>query len=515
VPPGMRASWPKTKGRQMNSDNARDMAEGLTMLRRYMDAMESSDLDTVARIVHLAETDEALERMVLVANDAYLEHLATASKADTTPATDRVDTPLLSQTPYTFPPTPPTTAPPHRGPRWLGTLVAALLVIALLSGFFALYSGHSIFGQFINHLTPDNSTIIVARQKPGRVYALHASTGSVIWSWSDVVILSIIRSNDAVYIESYGPNDNGGNTSRITALRASNGTKLWEVSTVPGTWSHLAGYIDVALDGDTLVIGSIDANGMVVGVNVHTGAVLWTQHDTSGLLDRLITATNGHVYTSNINGFSAYDIHSGKFLWSYTANPVLTTSANGPAIIAGSGGLVYFYQFDAMTADQQEVPVLNTLDATTGAFRQRLESAQIGNPILVTADGITFTAKDSRLCAFRIAGATLLWCTDTIDGSDASLRLVPSPQYVLYSRIVDGRVEVGALDSSTGSQLWSWHGIADHVSVINSMSLAGANGVLFLTTYSGIYAFDMATGTVLWHALSSIDLSYVQPALAR
>lgn len=470
------------------------------MLRHYMHALESSDVDAVARIVHLAETDEALERMVLVANDAYLEHLATGSKADTTSATDRVGTTLLPQTPYTVPLTPPTTAPHHRRQRWPGTLVAALLVIALLSGFFALYSGHAIFGPFTNHLTPDYSTIIVARRAPGHVYSLHTSTGAVIWNWSDTVIKSIIRSNDTVYVASFRSNNHGGGTSLVTALRASNGAKLWEVAT-----SHLAGYISMALDSNTLVVDSLDGDGTVYGLSAHSGSVLWTQPATSGLRGRLITAANGLVYTANNRGFSAYDIHSGKLFWTYTADLVLSTSANGPAIIAGSGGLVYFYQYS----------VLNTLDATTGAFRQRLTTTQIGNPVLVTSDGITFTAKEPQLCAFRIAGAAQLWCTDKIDGTDASLRLVPSPQYLLYSRIVDGKVEVGALDGSTGSQLWSWHGIADRVSVIDAMSLAGANGVLFLTTFHGIYAFDMATGTVLWHALSSIDLSYVQPALAR
>jgi outer membrane protein assembly factor BamB len=49
---------------------------------------------------------------------------------------------------------------------------------------------------------------------------------------------------------------------------------------------------------------------------------------------------------------------------------------------------------------------------------------------------------------------------------------------------------------------------------MNANWLAARWGIVFLGTWLGLFALDAATGQLLWHALPTIDLSFVDPALA-
>jgi outer membrane protein assembly factor BamB len=49
---------------------------------------------------------------------------------------------------------------------------------------------------------------------------------------------------------------------------------------------------------------------------------------------------------------------------------------------------------------------------------------------------------------------------------------------------------------------------------INANNLAARWGIVFLGTWLGLFALDAATGRLLWHALPTVDLSFMDPALA-
>jgi PQQ-like domain len=504
----------------MASDDTREYVPRVLALRSYMRALEQGDLDAVATIARFAETDEALERMLLAVNEAYLGEAVPAAHESASLAFI-ADTGISKRT--TEASAPRIGSQRHRrlpSPRWLGTLVAALLLIALIGGFFALFTGHGSTGPQNGSHTPTaathptapalgSPTIIVGKQESmGHVYALSGS-GSVIWDWSDGSVDTFVVSSDTVFVASHAPGSEGG-ASRVTAFRASDGYRLWQVMALP-----LAGYTYMALDGDTLVVDSGYGDGTVYGLDIHSGGVRWRQPDTSGLSGRLITAADGQVYTINDKGFSAYDTHSGKFRWSLDDGygTALTTGTNGPSVVAGDGGLLYYYIYDVVSTYPAGTPYVTTIDVATGAIRQRLTRDTIGNPVFVTANGVVYTAKGGQFCAYRIAKVERLWCSASIDGLNTSLRLVASSHLLLYSRIVSNQVEVGALDDATGKRVWSWNGPSTLFSADNSMSLSGDRNTLYLATRQGMYAFAMSSGHVLWHALPSTDFSFVQPAL--
>lgn len=509
----------------MDRDSTIETGSWLTALRRYMRALEHGDLDAIAAIVRLAETDVALERMLLAINEAYMEQQDSAPDGDMGLAAD--DRPLQRKPADRARHVWPTRRSRAPRPGRLSTFAAVLALVAVLGGFITVLSSRGVSGpsQGVPTLPPvaetDQPTVaqggatIVAGTQQGRVFALRTDTGAVAWRWNGRTVDTLVRSATTVYIASH-PGANDGDTSVLTALQATNGAQLWQVME-----PQLAGYTYMALDGDMLLVASGYGDGTIYALDAHTGLTRWSQPGVGGLTQRLITSTRGITYVSSSDGgFNAYAARSGKLLWQFRwknnegSGPALTQGNNGPTVVAGSEELAYYYTFDLVSQLSPSTPMVVAFTTATGAVQQRLSQADIGHPLLVTAAGIIYTTKGDQLCAFHLAGGEHLWCTASITGMDFSLRLVPTSSALLYSQIANGHAEVGALDRSTGRQIWSWQGPTALYSAANSMSLAGDKDRLCLATRDGMYTFQASTGKLLWHSLAATDLSFIQPVVA-
>jgi outer membrane protein assembly factor BamB len=369
---------------------------------------------------------------------------------------------------------------------------------------------------------------------------MRTDTGAVVWRWNGGTTLdTLVSSATTVYIASQ-PGVNNGDTRVLTALRAINGAQLWQVRE-----PQLVGYTYMALDGDTLVVTSGDGDGTIYALDAQTGRIRWTQPGVGGqkecgytagtLQNRLITATQRITYImfSSLdpatcvpqNGFDAYNTLSGKFLWQLqwpflwqdNGQPVVTQGNNGPSVVAENGDLAYYYAFDLVAPYPANSFRVLAFATATGAVQQRLTQADIGAPLLGTAAGIVYTTKDNQFCAFHVAGGERLWCNASMTGTDGILQIVPTSSALLFSRIANDNVhpEVGALDNATGRQIWSWQGpYALYSGTLNAMSLVGNADRLYLATGEGLYTFQTSTGKLLWHALATTSLSFIEPVLA-
>jgi outer membrane protein assembly factor BamB len=503
-------------------------------LRRYMEALEHGDLDTIAAIVRMAETDPSLERMLLAINEAYLAQQDSASNGEMGLATDEGSLQREPDVAWQA-------ERARRAPRlgWLSTVAAMLALVAVLAGFIALFSSHGVSVPSQGTPTPppvaatdeptvapDHTTIVAGTQQ-GHVFALRTDTGAVVWRWNGGALDTFVGSATTVYIASH-PGTNGGDRSVLTALRATNGAQLWQVSE-----PHLAGYTYMALDGNTLVVASSDGDGSIYALDAQTGRIRWTQPGVGGLDGRLITSTRGITYiiyssydpATHVtqNGFNAYATSSGKLLWQENlgSESAGTLGNNGPAVVAGNGELAYYYNFDTVSLYSPSTTMVLAFSTATGAVQQRLTQADIGVPLLVTAAGIVYATTSNQLCAFHVAGGEHLWCNASMTGltqfvPGASFRIVPTSSALLFSEVTaNDHAEVGALDNSTGRQIWSWQGpSALYSGSLDAMSLVGDTDRVYLTTREGLYAFQTSTGKLLWHALATTDFSYVEPVLA-
>jgi outer membrane protein assembly factor BamB len=424
-----------------------------------------------------------------------------------------------------------------------------LALVAVLSGFIAVFTSRGVSGPFQGTPTPPHvgatdeptvapgDTMIIAGTEQGHVFAMRTDTGAVVWHWNGGALDTFVGSATTVYIASH-PGVNDGDTSVLTALRVTTGAQLWQVRA-----PHLAGYTYMALDGTTLVAASNDGDGTVYALNAQTGRIRWTQPGVGGtkqcgytlgaLEDRLITSTQGVTYiiysscdpATNVfyDGFEAYTTLSGKLLWQENlgSQPAETLGDNGPSVVAGSGGLAYYYNFDLVSVYPPSTSMVLAFTTATGAVQQRLTQGDIGVPLLVTAAGIVYATTGNQLCKFHIAGGERLWCNASMTGlkqfaPGASFRLIPTSSALLFSQVTaNDHAEVGALDNATGRQIWSWQGTyALYSGSLNAMSLAGDKDRLYLSTREGLYTFQTSTGKLLWHALATTDFSYIEPVLA-
>ena len=91
----------------MNEQLTPDAQRHLQVLQRYMLAMESGDIDSMSLVLHEAEVDPALEKMILEVNDFYQQEDHTVADAvdvmqaqqllhDSLPATSQIAIPAFS-----------------------------------------------------------------------------------------------------------------------------------------------------------------------------------------------------------------------------------------------------------------------------------------------------------------------------------------------------------------------------------------------------------------------------------
>jgi outer membrane protein assembly factor BamB len=156
----------------------------------------------------------------------------------------------------------------------------------------------------------------------GTVYAINASTGAQIWSYTTngVVESSPAVSNGVVYV--------GSEDGNVYALNATSGVLVGKYPTSGGVDSS------PAVIGGTLYIGSTDNN--VYAINVSNGTVDW-KYLTGSAVESSPTVVNGIVYIGS-DDFNVYGLNAttGAPVSSYPTGYAVTSS---PAV---ANGFVYF-----------------------------------------------------------------------------------------------------------------------------------------------------------------------------
>ncbi len=270
----------------------------------------------------------------------------------------------------------------------------------------------------------------------GSLYALNASTGAKLWSYTTGgnVSSSPAVANGVVYI--------GSNDGNIYALNANTGAKLWSYTT--------GGEVDSspAVVNGVVYIGSFDGN--VYALNASTGALLWSYPTAQAFpVESSPAVANGVVYVGTDRGvLYALNASTGAQLWSAGIAYAVSSSpavANGVVYVGGFLG-----EFGGPTGS------VVALNASTGAgLWTFLDTEGIVASSPAVANGVVYISDVGNYC-----------CTGN-----------------LY-----------ALNASTGALLWSYNTGGGY-----SSSPAVANGVVYVgTDYGTFYALNASTGALLW-----------------
>ncbi len=235
--------------------------------------------------------------------------------------------------------------------------------------------------------------LVVVRTEDGRVYGLDAATGKRNWIYDQgTVPLLSLRGNGALLVAN-GVVFFGSDDGKLVALRADNGTKLWEQKFSNGEGRTEIARLDdadgaILLDGSTLYGAAYHGN--LMAVDGPSGRPLWS-HPFSTYTS-LALSGNTIFGVDDQGRVWAFDKATGTDIWKNSALKYRWLS--GPSV---QGNYV-------VVGDREGyVHWLQTGDGALAA-RERLSHKAIrAQPLVV--DGIVYVVDvKGDIAAYRLAG---------------------------------------------------------------------------------------------------------------
>ncbi len=261
------------------------------------------------------------------------------------------------------------------------------------------------------------------------LYAIDATTGGQLWTWTDPVA-EYIASPAVWHHRVYFGTDRG----YVYALDAATGAQAWAAS--------VGGFLtDLTLAGGTVYIGS--STGFVSALDAATGTVRWST--PTNVVSPAPAVAHGVVYVATYsNGFWALDASTGAVLW--TGHLGGWSNDSSPTVV---NGLVYvgsnddkLYAFPAKGCGQ--ATCLPVWTATTGDWVQ-------SSPAV--AYGMVFVGSDDQnVYAYDAATGALKWVVTT--GDQITVEAPGVANGVVYIGSNDHVLR--AIDARSGQVLWSY-----------------------------------------------------------
>jgi uncharacterized repeat protein (TIGR01451 family) len=222
----------------------------------------------------------------------------------------------------------------------------------------------------------------------GILYALNANTGKQLWSFvtgTNPVVGAPTVVNGVVYVS-------GGIPETLYALNGSTGKMLWSDGNSIGGWNS------AAMANGVVFIGSFDNN--LRAIDARSGRVLWSYAVADGFVDSSPAVADGVVYIGSWDGaVYAVKASNGALLWSYPTGSFITSS---PAI---AKGVVYIGSWDK---------TVYALDAKTGARMWSFTTGDSVESSPAVANGVVYVGSDDfNLYALNASDGHSLWSYPT------------------------------------------------------------------------------------------------------
>ncbi|MGE5333872.1 MAG: PQQ-binding-like beta-propeller repeat protein [Nitrososphaerota archaeon] len=390
--------------------------------------------------------------------------------------------------------------------------------------------------------------LIAQADTPAQLEARRAYDGALLWTYAHPKIKGQLHVEaESRIVVAANPRHFEADVPPIQAFDGMSGKLLWEVEGRSAQWS--SDRLVTVRGGRVYARLGEHLDDTITALNLRTGKPLWQRpwHDcwnftpggalfgemlpgdgpmrkltlidardgselssfsTEGMI-RLIT-DEGIAYTDNryedAPWIAALDARTGAPLW--------RTSGVAHDHLALDGVILSY----AHILPERRIVEVGALNAVTGERLWQWRSpATLGELV--------------RLWGMRRMPA-MLW--DSTEKSVATIREIvgqrwfrlrgptsrfrePPRQQTLGRRLHDIRRSIA---SNVGWPLWhefrqgQWRHPWQLHDAMNANWLAARWGIVFLGTWLGLFALDATTGSLLWHALPTIDLSFVEPALA-
>ncbi len=381
----------------------------------------------------------------------------------------------------------------------LNRVAAVLVIVALLGGLVLLLSTHRPGNA--NTTSSSNFTHLYlismgsGQQANMILTELNPANAQVIWQQ---------RLDNT--LDGYGFSTQGniyfpGKDGNIYAFQGNDGHALWHTSVSHGpagsTSISLLAYQNLVIAGIT----NIDnGNGDLYAFNAQTGAIAWhtsiscagSPSNNCAPSGRLMLLANGIIYGLAEDGLYAWKAVNGHFLWH---NP--NYQLNGqPQSMVVSNGKVYITNF---------YPEIDVLDASSGRFLHKLESAETGSGGVVydiaTNKNIVYVLGGHTVSAYRASDDSMLWKQTFSYHSGGTIYASADSVYVNYYDITMGKVGTGgsgtnlyALAPGNGHVTWHRQKLSD---TSNQYPVEFNNIICFGGLHS-VYGLRASDGSQVW-----------------
>lgn len=251
-----------------------------------------------------------------------------------------------------------------------------------------------------------------------------------------------------------------------------------------------------------------------------TGDLLWAVPFDPSNGDPLLDG--GVIYTTGVAGAAAYDAATGEQLWAFEPNLDKEDNPDWPLTELSGAPLKLG---DTVYVSSSTWGAVYALDAATGQERWRFDSHGDVPGSLAAQDGAIYFSSDAvRPFPEAEGGESALRAIDAETGQELwNIPLGPDVLPFSTTTVADGkamltvfdaeagRIQVRAYDIATQSLAWT----TGMTSVIFDGGLAVADGLVFVPggDSTGIYAFDLATGDLVWERMTA-DAAPPSPAVA-
>lgn len=368
----------------------------------------------------------------------------------------------------------------------MATIAAVLVVCALIGSAALLFSRHT--GPRTGSVARTGPLTLYAALTNGTVYALRPSSGAVLWQrqlnvGGQNIVGGPTIAHGIVYV--------GATNGSLYALRASDGTLLWQ-RVLGATPVH-------PIAGDDPQVIYVGAGSTLYALRAIDGSVLWQRTGgTPGALNTTIplALADGRVYGYDFTGLYALDSSDGHVLWEKQAfnGVALVVAGDKLFITVGTGDLI-----EVLRASDGQVLHMLSVQGNLGFDQGRLYVANQESGKLY----ILRPADES------IIGQVSMACPVSV--SPAPLNVQNGLVYTYSGSQSTRSAWVCALNAGSGQRVWLW---TETRRVATITGLVAANHHLyFLYTDSDfsqvqLYALNTSNGAQLWQYAFTSNFPY-------
>lgn len=324
----------------------------------------------------------------------------------------------------------------------------------------------------------NSSTVYVGahkmRSKDGFMYALEVETGSLRWRYalSDASAFYPVATPTGIYFSA----SNGS----IYALRPSDGSLLWQKQV------HHQFPSPPVVSNELLYVCTDDA---VSALRVTDGSQQWQRSVEDQTSIRPVIIGDRVFIRSKDGSVSALNAQEGSLLWRVPGNDMQHAS------LVATPDVVY------LTAIGEALSALRASDGSL-LWRQPMRYSSLHDPIIV--QDTLYLHADRSIQARRRSDGSLLWSLRGDRNISLALAATKGLLITVEGRKTDG--EVLALRTADSSFVWRWRNTINQGGVTVPV-VANETVYVGVGATDGLRALSANDGSVLWHALSDMDVT--------